>query len=1019
MGEVQQINFSFQGGLSTEQDEFQIQPPNLLLAENVRFTEDGKINKRPGTTPLSTQVVGGTNIQTVQSLEVYNNELVLFDGQSVYTWLPSVSQWLNRGSAFAVVNQQYSIVRNSYQQNNVDGTSLNGLECYVWEDSSGSIQCSVLDSMTKGFVLSAYPLYAAGNSPKVIQGNNEFYIVFRLANTVMGLFTINTNTPNIVSQLSTVFSNGIGGGFHYDACSFNDSPIIVYNDNQFNISVIYNGITYNHQIPALDSSQINCIATCIDSTNTLWIAYNVYNVSENKIVIYTFNLETQAYVLKEIVAATELTTNPITNLTIVENPQSLGSVLICDEVDSGVYINIWQLNSNGVNVIYSNGVPVYAQQVRGVALASKAFKYGNNAFVNTVWVSPADTIQPTYFTNCLTSSIANAPISKYNVSVAGGARTNQLLAQCDVYNNTNGLFLVAGQRAGIFQTQNNTSFSLLGLNANFLNFNNPNAFNCVQNANNLIISGGIVQVYDGTSVVEDNFNIWPENITATVIDQDGTFMDGYYQYEITYEWTDQQGNIHRSQPSDPVLIDGLSIYVVPGNAVTLSIPTLRITGKQNPRAPVDIVIYRTLGADGGGSVFLKVAALTNNINVDFVTYTDTASDASIAANLPIYTSSQVANNSPPSCNLICNYTGRTLISGLDDPNLLWFSQSRYDLSDYNSTPIEWSDLFTIGTDPYGNNGLQGITAIQKMDNNVIIFKETAIYSTNSDGPNPEGTGDQFPLPQLITSETGCNNPNSIVFCPLGLLFKSDKGIFVLKRDGSGPSYIGSQVEAFNDLTITSAQLIDQFNEVVFTTLEGTALVWNYFFNRWYVWKNLPAVDSVIWNNQLVIVQDNGLCLVQDNTGTVWSDNIVNPVILKIQLPWIGGAMQGWNMVYSCLLLGNMLGQHLLECSVEYDYNDGIVESVYINSNMCSNTWGNQSWGPNGFWGSGNPTPYQFHINFSRPMCQAIRLTFQDYQDSPYTQGYSLSNLQFNVQILGGTGRVPAVRRFGTNVTGGF
>jgi hypothetical protein len=257
------------------------------------------------------------------------------------------------------------------------------------------------------------------------------------------------------------------------------------------------------------------------------------------------------------------------------------------------------------------------------------------------------------------------------------------------------------------------------------------------------------------------------------------------------------------------------------------------------------------------------------------------------------------------------------------------------------------------------------------------------------------------------------------------LFKSDKGIYLLQRDGSGIVYIGAPVADFNHLTITSAQLLVETNEVIFTTLEGTILCWNYYFNApqgyWTTWTYIQAADSIIWKNQLVVAQENGVCLVQDNTNTIYTDN-GRPVIRKVQLPWLGAGMQRWCMVYNGLLLGNFKGPHVLQGYIEYNYMDGIVEDFAINSNMVTNQWGSiPTWG-GGVWGGGNGTPYQFQINLSRPMCQAMRITFWDTPDAGtngvYNEACTLNNIVFNIQPLGGFGRVPGSQKVGTNVTKG-
>ena len=103
-----------------------------------------------------------------------------------------------------------------------------------------------------------------------------------------------------------------------------------------------------------------------------------------------------------------------------------------------------------------------------------------------------------------------------------------------------------------------------------------------------------------------------------------------------------------------------------------------------------------------------------------------------------------------------------------------------------------------------------------MDDKLIIFKNNSIYFMAGDGPNNLGQQDTFSQPQLISSDVGCENKNSIVLSPQGLFFKSNKGIFRLSRS-LGLSYIGAPIEDFNDLTIKKADLLAKKNEVRFLT----------------------------------------------------------------------------------------------------------------------------------------------------------------------------------------------------------
>ena len=106
-----------------------------------------------------------------------------------------------------------------------------------------------------------------------------------------------------------------------------------------------------------------------------------------------------------------------------------------------------------------------------------------------------------------------------------------------------------------------------------------------------------------------------------------------------------------------------------------------------------------------------------------------------------------------------------------------------------------------------------------MDEKLVIFEDDRIFYLTGSGPNATGQQNNFSDPQLVTSDVGCSNTRSIVQTPKGLMFMSNKGIYLLDR-GLSTHYIGAPVEAYNSLTITSAILIQDENQVRFTASDG-------------------------------------------------------------------------------------------------------------------------------------------------------------------------------------------------------
>jgi len=260
---------------------------------------------------------------------------------------------------------------------------------------------------------------------------------------------------------------------------------------------------------------------------------------------------------------------------------------------------------------------------------------------------------------------------------------------------------------------------------------------------------------------------------------------------------------------------------------TLNIPTLRVTYKIN--SPVKIVIYRWSVAQ---PVYYQTTSITspllNSTVVDYVTFVDTNSDASILGNNILYTTGGVVEDiAPPATNITVLFDDRMWLVDAEDPNLLWFSKQVIE-----GTPVEMSDLFTLYVAP--TTAAQGpagpITAAAPMDDKLILFKNNSILYINGTGPDNTGSNDQYSQPTFITATVGCTNQQSIVFIPMGLLFQSDKGIWLLGRD-LNTQYIGAPVEKYNSANVNSAQNIPGTNMVFFTLDTGITLMYDYYYNH--------------------------------------------------------------------------------------------------------------------------------------------------------------------------------------------
>jgi hypothetical protein len=511
--------------------------------------------------------------------------------------------------------------------------------------------------------------------------------------------------------------------------------------------------------------------------------------------------------------------------------------------------------------------------------------------------------------------------------------------------------------------------------------------------------------------VEHNFFLWPDTDLATptysaawtesnasgdnmLAKPDGATKTNAYAYQFVYEWSDNAGNVFRSAPSIPVSVTTTDA-THPTGYVTLNIPTLRLTMKTTN--PVKIVIYRW-------SVLLQTyyqvtsisAPLLNSTTVDEVQFIDRTADnqptSSILGNNILYTTGGVVENvNAPATNLMTLFDNRLWTVNAEDQNLLWFSKQVIE-----AVPVEMSDLLTMYISP--TTGAQGstgpITALSVMDDKLVIFKRNAIYYINGSGPDNTGANNQFSQPVFVTSTVGCANQNSVVFMPQGLMFQSDKGIWLLDRS-LNTSYIGVSVD---DLAIVpqvhSAQNIPATNQVRFIMDSGLTLMYDYYFSQWGTFKGVPAVSSCIFQGLHTFIDSFGRAF-QESPGQYLDGS--SPVLLSFTTgPIRLDALQSYQRAYFFYLMGDYLSPHKLVVSIAYDYSPNPSQQVIIEPTNFQPSFGGI--GPYGQGPFGGSVLEQWKVHLERQRCQAISVKVQEVFDPSLGAiagaGLTLSGINF-------------------------
>lgn len=964
--EKQAVNLNFAQGLDLKTDPNQVQLGKFLLLNNAVFQNGGGLQKRNGF-PFLTEL----DVTTQTSLLTHNGSLIA-TGPSLYSYSADVNRWYNQGSVQPIDVQVKSLIRNSTSQSKQDScTATNGLVCTVYMEGSNSYY-SILDSSTGQSVVARTQLLATSVNPRVVCLGNYFIITSGTtvsANpciTYLAIPIANPTSPGIQTTLvNTIFSISSA----YDIVVANNRLYAAFkgNDGGGAIRLVYmsTSLTISSQtiIASYVADYICITADVSGNLPNIWVAI-WDSVSTN---INAFCRDSS---LVSNLAVTSISTGKtITALTGVASDNTFTIIYQNTNTYSFSAVRTDILTYKTVTI--AGVVSSESTISRSVGLATKAFFNNNSIYMIAVQNS---SYQPTLFLMDLSGNI----YAKLAYQNAGGYSSSFVLPSVQIIDSLCQFsYLFKTQLVPVNKEQGLTAvggiYSQIGINLASLTFDNE-VISSSEISGDLHFTGGITWMYDGVKPVELGFNLYPEDLKTTVSGVGGTMSAQQYYYVATYEWTDAQGNLHRSAPSIPIgALTGAAT-----SSVTIDVPTLRLTYKTGQN-PIRIVLYRWSAAQ---QIYYQVTSITsptlNSTTSDSISYVDTVPDSSILGNSILYTTGEVVENiAPPATFGTALFKNRLFLLHSENRNTIGFSKVIV-----QGEPVEMSDLFTLYIAP--TTGAQGstgdITAISAMDDKLIIFKQDAIYYITGNGPDATGSNDDFSEPIFITGAVGCNSPKSIVLTPAGLMFKSDKGIWILGRDLS-TKYIGAAVESYNINQHNSALCIPGTNQVRFVLDSGTILMYDYYYDQWATFTGFTPISATLYDGYMTCLDAQGL--VTKEQSNMYMDN-GKPVLLSFTTAWIKLInLQSYQRAYFIYLLSNYLTPHKLIVNISYDYKNAIEQSTTILPTNYGGTYGSDTlYGGSEVYG-GASSLEQWRIFLKKQKCESIQLNISELYDSTY------------------------------------
>lgn len=999
----QLLPLSYGGGLDTKTDPSSVPLGKWLTLENCVFTHPKSLRKRNGFASMVTGILGGGSISAGAMLATRGNELLLGDGSSLYSYDQANTAWVSKGTLQQPTLSSIAGITANEQLVGYDcALHSNGLLCVIAEIGLTSavspvinqgVAYTVIDTTT-GQTVVPLTLLEPGtqtSNPRVCVLGGYFFMVWRRwvaggvyaqAVSVAAPQTLVYGSPQAVTSGVGTSADAANDAAHRHDLTVQNGIAYLAFTNRSGTTTIF-GIT-----AASPYSQPYTAVVAGTAPQSICVVGNRFNndvvvgitQGNNKATAFAYN----GTLVSQTLAPTDIDTGQsnVDSITAISTSASATAIRFFVGCGQGAPISCY-IRKVALGAAYAVGSASTLN--RSVVPAGKPIQYGTAVYLPAWFTSKglATNLQSTWF---LLNTSGKAIAKAFPGYASGYFALGEPWLQGSKYavlpssvSPASGKFYIPiGNSIRILNASPSSTTSQFGVSVVQVDFTDTaNPYTRASLAGELVIGGACPQMYDGATAAEHGFSVYPENLSGTTGGSaTGSLSAGSYQYVAVYEWVDAQGIVHRSAPSP-----ALTKTTVNTDSVTVTIPTLRLTNKTN----VLIQLYRTAV---NGTTFYRITGngigdiINNDTTVDTVSRNDTASDASIAGFAQLYTEGgELPASAPPALHSVVAHRSR--IFGINPTT----GEIVYSKIVAASSPVEFADGQTMAVDGRGGNP----TALASLDEKLIIFKSDRIFMVAGQGPDSAGGNNDFSDAMLVSSDTGCSAPKSIVVVPDGIMFKSPKGIYLLDR-ALRVSYIGADVESYNSASVTSAVLQPGSNQVRFTLDNGKALVYDYFVGQWSVFTNVSAVDSVIWGSTHTYLTSAGLA--NQETAGVFSDPGSAFIAMKAISPWIQLAqIQGFQRIYRVLLLGDYVSPHQLTVKMAYDFAATFAQTDSVSISADAN-------------------PYQYRFHCAKQKCEAFQISVEDVSTGTLGESMVLSGLMIEAGIKRGAYKIPASQSHG-------
>lgn len=947
----QGLEVPFTNGLDQKRGDLFRQPPALDICKDVEFDDVGELRlRKPYSVVANTDTISGP-----RKVVAYGNELLVFGQETLYTYDTTTDALVSRGTHLAVKVEEGTRFASPADQVQCDRAELNGVVFISWTETvangastlnagmvaaydkvTGALLYGPVGMGSGGAVATAVRLRLVALSTRVL--------LFHYTTSGLLVYAIDPSNPSAAFAGSpTTVGNITVFDLYYDAVKIPgaDTAVVVgkrQTTTSYTIGTVTAGAVASVTAKARTCDGPIAVSCHPSGTHVQVIRANGTNIQGDYIQVSGMSDVTTGQAIGTV------TSTPVNQIAAAHRSVQNSSQYRCyafwdsDESDTGS-----QQQTDGFCTKFNfvdTGGTIGSQSifVAGLGIGSRAFDHNGSVFVHLTFEgqSVLDVVAGSSSSGTLRAQIQNTYFlyrddqhlaGKVAAAIGGG------------YSNLTG-FLPGVQSLGSSQyawcaserrripigsVTEYDGYAARAPREVILTFDSNEARRCALLGQTLYVSGSEIKQYDGVSLSEVGFHLQPWTLSTTQGTSAAGPADGTYAFKVTYRWDNAKGERDRSSS---FLTSGVQITGGPDRVNVAVLAPLRPTHKAGVAAevwrtpvnpPFDSPLYLVTSQDpsvtSNPNRYLPNPATTDT-GFTAVLH-DEYDDATLIAkeNFP-EVAGVLEALCPPAATIIIASDTRLFLAGVaGDPDRVWYSKLRSD-----GEVAAFNDALVIPVPRAGGD----ITSLSLLNETLIVFRETAVYALPGDGFDNVGGGVNYGPPRILSSDLGAISHETVALTPLGLVFKSSKGWYLLDR-GFGLQYIGGPVRDYDSETVTSVIVIEGQHQVRITSAERM-LVFDYLVGQWAEWTVSGAAGACIWRGAYGYLFSEG-----DGYFEEQSTYAAVNYGYDVETTWIKpGGMQGDVRVRWFHLLGEYLSTHHVRIRVARDYEqDGSGNPSYF------------------------------------------------------------------------------------------